>query len=158
MKGTNQHFRAVHRLAGVSILAVLVMIGGCKSDYTGKMVPAKNRIKLEENGPHHGSWTGTNAVFDYTYTRTPDQLEITGNVKVIGIQSQLTNFSFWMNLLEGDGKIVESTSLFTSNGRTSGPVEHRLKLPPGTDAVAFSYQGQASSFESSNDFFSSPFE
>ena len=142
----------------IAVLFGIITLMGCVSGYVGETVPLENRIVLKDDGPHQGTWTRTHATFEYVYTRTSGQLELSGNIYITDLRSRLNVFSFWLYFLDADGKITEDQGLFASSQMTSGVIKRNLNLPTGTSAISFSYTGQQGAYDTQIDFHYSPFE
>lgn len=141
----------------IAVLFGILILMGCVSNSVGKTVPLENRIVLKDDGPHQGIWTKTHATFEYVYTLTSGQLELSGNIHITELRYRLNVFSFWLHILDADGKIIEEQGLFVSSQMKSGAINRNLNLSTGASAISFSYSGQQGAYDTQIDFYYSPF-
>jgi len=109
----------------------------------GKVVPENKRIKLIDGGPYKGQWETPDLVLEYTYTREPNRLVMSGQVK-FKRSKNLDIFDLEANLLDASGTIITIRNIATAGGRMEVevvPVEAEMQVPAETRAVAFSYSG-----------------
>ena len=105
-------------------------------------VAPERRIPLFKDTPQQGSWESSDVALEYQYVEQNGaiQLSVTGNAK--RGYDQLT---VWVNLVDAQGKILETKSIFNSGYQTErsygkpqkGTIEKTLEMPPGTTAIAF---------------------
>jgi hypothetical protein len=80
------------------------------------------------------------------YTRTPGQLELTGDLSIEGPmisgRGPLISFHFWIHYIDAVGTIIFSRIIFSSNRNTKGVIKQELDISPDTASIAFSYTGQ----------------
>ena len=125
------------------ILAVLWIAfqTGCVGP--GQMtVPPEKRIPLSKDSPQEGSWESFDVALKYQFVEQSGviQLSVTGKAKR-GYDQLLV----WMKLVDADGKVLETKSIYNSGFRSSyssgkwhkGRIEKTLEIPPGATAIAF---------------------
>jgi hypothetical protein len=105
-------------------------------------VPPERRIPLVKDTPQQGSWESSDVALQYQYVEQNGaiQLSITGQAK-----RGYDQLVVWVNLVDAQGKILETKSIFNSGYRTErsygkpqkGTIEKTLEIPPGTTAMAF---------------------
>jgi hypothetical protein len=105
-------------------------------------VPPERRIPLVKDTPQQGSWESSDVALQYQYVEQNGaiQLSITGNAK-----RGYDQLIVWVNLVDAQGKILETKNIFNSGYRTErsygkpqkGTIEKTLEIPPGTTAMAF---------------------
>ena len=138
--------------AGVCIL-LLIGISNCQSSltsYRGKPVDPKNRFDLLEGGPHKGVWQTRDLLVEFQYLRKQRDLQISGLVKP---QTYLLHFNLLKSLLlsshfvDAEGKVLADETIMSAGYRVEMPEQKRfkanLKIPPDSNAIAFSYRGRA---------------
>jgi hypothetical protein len=105
-------------------------------------VPPERRIPLVKDTPQQGSWESSDVALQYQYVEQNGaiQLSITGQAK-----RGYDQLVVWVNLVDAQGKILETKSIFNSGYRTErsygkpqkGTIEKTLEIPPGSTAIAF---------------------
>jgi len=149
---------SVRLLRGLSIL-FLVAIVACSArlfSYKGLEVSENNLIRLENGGPHDGIWSTGDLAVVYRYTRKADNLQISGDIRFEDSLrynfTRLDHFDLWIHLLNSENKIVEYRNLSPHVHYfeiDKIPFDETIPLPPGINAISFSYSGRAS--EGGND-------
>ena len=135
----------------VILLGNLAACQGGIGSYAGKTVDAKDRIELLEGGPHQGSWETRDLLVEFQYTREPQNLQISGLIK---LQEYLLNIYWLKNLylrlhfVDAGGKVMADQALLKSVSnlkRVPSEVSFQadLKIPSDAAAIAFSYRGWA---------------
>ena len=125
------------------ILAVLWLAfqSGCVGP--GQMtVPPEKRIPLSKDSPQEGSWESFDVALKYQFVEQSGviQLSVTGKAK-----RGYDQLVLWVTLVEADGKVLETKSIYNSGFRSSyskgkshkGTIEKTLEIPPGATAIAF---------------------
>lgn len=117
--------------------------------YEGAMAKEESRVPLLDGGPHIGSWKTLDLQMEYRYVRTPDSLQIAGDLEFdSSLQFGFTTmerFYLRVNFLDTEGKVLESRAVVTSSYRKmikKLTFERDLELPAGTRGMAFSYKGR----------------
>jgi hypothetical protein len=129
----------------------LVVLVACKSSsftYRGKTSEEKSRIALQ-NGSHKSVWKTNDVSAQYSYTCNANNFQISGQVNLgAGLKAAsdiVQSFIFRLNFLNVDGKVLDNKVLAEAGFRepiTTWQYDKNFKLPTGTTAIAFSYQGQ----------------
>ncbi len=123
----------------------------CQSNpltFEGDQVEEKNRVMLQEGGPHSNVWDTENVLVSYDYTRSGTQLDISGAIELRGGAANfhyVNKFSLTLYFLTPGGEIIESETIFSAGrtGRTENwEFDRTLEMPPGTGALAFGYSGE----------------
>ncbi len=138
-------------LMGMTV--VLLVLGGCRTlslDYRAGRVPEEDRISIPENSEQEDVWRTREATVEYHYIRKGSDLRISGVMK---LNEPITNNFSWIDyshldviFVDAQGHVLEMRGLMSScRGRPDAPepFDLRLTLPPGTEAIAFSYRGKA---------------
>ena len=125
------------------ILSVLWLAfqSGCVGP--GQMtVPPEKRIPLSKDSPQEGSWESYDVALRYQFVEQSGviQLSVTGKAK-----RGYDQLVLWVKLVDADGKVLETKSIYNSGFRSSysrgkwhkGTIEKTLEIPPGTTAIAF---------------------
>jgi hypothetical protein len=105
-------------------------------------VAPEKRIPLSKDAPQEGSWESNDVALDYRSVEQTGaiQLSVTGKAK-----RKYDQLVIWVNLVDGEGKVLETKSIFNSGFRAEssrgkphkGTIEKTLEIPPGTTAIAF---------------------
>lgn len=143
MNANRRHSLNYNCLIFIIVLFNILSFMGCVSGWVGKTVPLQNRIAIKDEEPHRGSWTRPHATFDYMYTRTSEQLELTGDISIGRLRGRLISFHFWLHLIDENGTITESLIIFSSYASRKGVIRKDLNLPTDTSSMAFSYTGES---------------
>lgn len=154
------------------IIVVASLSIGCRAGlgvYSSAGVPEAGRIMLLEGGQKAGFWETRDLTIYYNFTRTANRLKISGDIQFAsylrnGFQN-IMYFNCRALLLDAQGKIIQSIPLATTNyyARAEAVVDFSrvVSLPPGVDAMVFSYTGRARTIgdnegDSTTDFYYSP--
>ncbi|HOV85024.1 MAG TPA: hypothetical protein PLM79_01595 [Syntrophobacteraceae bacterium] len=164
MKDYPERFARISgRLMGAFL--VLVLTAACQTislDYRSGRVLEQDRIALPDNAEQQGVWKTREAVVEYRFARRGNELKISGVMKFAepitnnfsGIEHSHLDAIF----VNPQGKVLEIRGLMSSafaHPESPQKFENRLSLPPGTESLAFSYQGRAfSSGLDNNDLYS----
>ena len=99
-------------------------------------------IPLVKDTPQQGFWESNDVALEYQYVEQNGaiQLSVTGQSK-----RGYDKLVVWVNLVDAQGKILETKSIFNSGYRSErshgksqkGTIEKTLEMPPGTTAIAF---------------------
>lgn len=164
MKTYPKKMRATCLVAGLLVAMVLSACTG-KSwfSYTGWEAKPDNRYALKEGGPHGVIWRSNDLNVHYRYQLEGNRLDIEGQVvrqERIKSFSQLTarvNIHF----LDADGVILDTHRLWSQRGSEAfyglrWGFKHSWELPPGNEAVGFSFSGVAGDRGTDWDFWQTP--
>jgi hypothetical protein len=149
-------------------LSVLVACTSSLDSYQGKTADQNSRIALN-GGSHNGVWQTDNLSVNYSYSRKPNNLRISGDV---GLSNEMKdasdiveNFVLQVNFLNANGQALGTKELAVAGYRetmTKWDFDHNFELPASTSAMAFSYSGQmgeeAGGGGSSQQFWHDPFQ
>ena len=129
-------------------LNVFVACVSSLDSYQGKTADQNSRIALN-GGSHSGVWQTDDLTVKYSYSRTPNNLRISGGValrdKVKDASDIVQEFVLQVSFLNGAGQALVTKELAISGYRetlTKWDFDHNFELPVGTSAMAFSYDGQ----------------
>ena len=99
-------------------------------------------IPLVKDTPQQGFWESNDVALEYQYVEQNGaiQLSVTGQAK-----RGYDQLVVWVNLVDAQGKILETKNIFNSGYRSErsygkpekGTIEKTLEIPPGTAAIAF---------------------
>ncbi len=143
-------------LSTIAVMLGLWLITGCQVgmlSYSGMLVPPERMTALETEGEKSQRWQGTDLVLDYRAHRSGDRLRLEGQVT---LSQHLTNYDtiefldIQAHFLDGDGRVMASHLLYAAGYRTPlymirWTFSRDLKPPDRARAIAFSYQGKATS-------------
>lgn len=152
----------------VLFLSALIACASSLDTYQGKSADPNSRILLN-GGSHNGMWQTDDLTVNYSYSRKPNILQITGNValkdKLKDASNIVQNFILQVNFLNADGQALGTKELAVASYRemiTNWDFDHNFELPANTYAMAFSYQGQmgveATGGGSAEQFWHDPFQ
>jgi lipopolysaccharide assembly outer membrane protein LptD (OstA) len=141
-------------ITGSIYLLLLTSLVSCRSvfkGYNGLTVPAENLIVLQTEGSSDGKWETEDISVNYLYTKNADQLKISGRIDFDDSLkynfNHLYDFTLWVHFINSDNIIVGNLiispfTFFDQLEETS--FEKNVTLPPDTQAIVFSYSGNAS--------------
>jgi hypothetical protein len=130
------------------LLSVFLACTSSLDTYRGKTADQESRIALN-GGSHNGVWQTDDLTVKYSYSRKPNSLRISGDVnlsnKMKDASDTVQNFVLQVNFLNANGQALDTKELAVAGYRetiTKWDFDHNFKLPAGTSAMAFSYDGQ----------------
>jgi hypothetical protein len=149
-------------------LSVCVACVSSLDTYQGKTADQNSRIVLK-GGSHNGMWQTDDLTVKYSYSRKPNNLQITGNVELKDelkdASDTVQNFILQVNFLNANGQALGTKELVVAGYRetiTKWDFDHNFELLANTAAMAFSYQGQmgveAAGGGSAEQFWHDPFQ
>ena len=114
---------------------------GCVSPGQMTVAPEK-RIPLSKDSPQEGSWESYDVALKYQFVEKTGviQLSVTGKAK-----RKYDQLVIWVNLVDAEGKVLETKSIYNSGFRTGtskssahkGKIERTFKMPLETTNIAF---------------------
>lgn len=132
---------------------VLLALAGCRIlslDYRAGRVPEQDRISIPENSEQADVWRTREAAVEYHYLRKGSDLRISGVMKlgepITNNYSGIEYSHLDVILVDSEGNVLEMRGLMSScwtHPEAPQPFDLRIILPPGADAMAFSYRGKA---------------
>jgi hypothetical protein len=151
MRSTTSPNRSAWLLASLFTAFVLI---GCSGknwfSYTGWEAKPENRYALKEGGPHAVVWKSPELDLHYRYRLEGDRLYVEGDVVRQNRIEHFQSLKAWINIhiLDENGVIIETHRLWSQYGSQSyGGLKWNFKqswqLPPGNEAVGFSFSGVA---------------
>ena len=158
----------VFRLCLLSVLlSVFVACTNSFDTYLGKTADQESRIALN-GGSHNGVWQTDDLAVNYSYSRKPNSLRISGDVNLSDKLKDASNivqtFFLQVNFLNANGRALETKELAVAGHHeriTKWKFDHNFELPAHTSAMAFSYTGQmggGAGEGSSEPFWRDPFQ
>lgn len=128
----------------VLLLVLLPLLISCQSlfTYTGATVRQGISVPLKPGGPHTGTWHYQDVAIDFTYTRTPNTLHISGDIH-LGLGGLTDHFWVRLHFIDDNHKIIGTEMIANAGYRTRVETYHfdkTVKVPSGT--IAFSYDGE----------------
>ena len=156
------------RVIGLVVSALLLMLlTSCANKHwlgwEGRLTKTDNRLALQTGGPHAGIWQTRDIAIHYRYVHEQDRLVITGRVER---QARLRYYHrlrawVWIHFMDGDGYVKASRRLWAQNGSdVYAQIRYRFnrdwQMPPGVEAIGFSYSGRASDRDMRWDFWRLP--
>ena len=133
------------------LLSVFIACTNRFDTYLGKTADQESRIALN-GGSHKGVWQTDDLAVNYSYSRKPNSLQISGDVnlskKLKDASNIVQTFFLQVNFLNANGQVLDTKELAVSGYRetiTKWDFDHNFELPARTSAMAFSYTAQACS-------------
>ncbi len=144
----------------ILLLAVCVLVlAGCRThllNLTRGPVPEAYRKPLVEGEPQYNNWRGADLTLDYNYLKTQNTLDLAGRISFDrGTEmnfGNIDNLRMSIYFLDNQGNILGSSGIYSTywlRSESNPTFRTRLTVPPGASAIAFSYDGQASSIDGS---------
>lgn len=139
----------------IALIWISTLSFGCQGTLPtskGNFVAAPQRVPISE-GMQPQIWRTDDLSIHYQYTKSGDQLEISGKIDpssslVLNFQT-FERFHLGVLLLDAQGEVLASDGLVTAGFRrnTDEPIQFQdtISLPQGTTALAFRYAGKACS-------------
>jgi hypothetical protein len=149
--------------AAVGALVVSACAGKNWFSYTGRETKPENRNALQQGGPHAAIWTTNDIELRYSYQLRDNRLDIEGQVVRQNRIKNFPNLTAWVSIhfLDANGIILETHRLWSQRGSDvygglQWQFRHSWPLPPGNQAVGFSFTGSAGDNDTSWDFWQTP--
>ena len=127
------------------LLALVPLLMACQSSfmsYTGATVKEGISVPLKQGGPHTGTWQYEDVTIQFTYTRGPKTLNISGEIH-LNFQALTDRFFVRLHFIDDDNKIIGTEMIANAGFRQRVEVyrfEGTFDVPSGT--IAFSYDGE----------------
>lgn len=142
--------RIEHRL-GALLLAFCLVFPACQSLYHGRKVAENQRIALPTEAVREGLWEGDDLIFRYQLIQKPDQLSVSGTLKLrpalIYNYTTLESLHLRIHFLDDQGRVIHTDHLFSAPRmramKEQYPVDARLPLPQNAEGLTFGYAGRA---------------
>jgi hypothetical protein len=140
---------------GLLVVASSIVLMGCQGlllTYKGQKVRPASRVAVADGASLSETYRAPDLVIDYHASRNGDELQLSG---VADYTAQIRNayvlipyFHLSVFLTDQYGNILEDRGITTPgsddpNNRMR--FSEKIKLPPGTASMAFSYSGEARS-------------
>jgi hypothetical protein len=129
-------------------LSVFIACTSSLDSYKGQTADQNSRIALN-GGSHKGVWQTDDLTVKYSYSRKPNNLQISGDValkdKLTDASGMVQNFVLQVNFLNAAGQALGTKELVIAGYReriTTWDFDHKFEPPAGTSAMALSYDGQ----------------
>ena len=138
----------------ISILLLLVLCFGCITNverFIEQRVDKADQIQIQSGGNNSCIWKTDHIEINYTYTENDATLILTGTITVLNSikysYSKIRNLDVNVNLLDSGGNVMKTESIkmiFTFNGNIPDQIRigGTFKIPSGSTALCFSYQGE----------------
>jgi len=120
----------------------------------GAWVEEKDRIAIQDGGPHKGSWQTRDLTIDYEYLEAAKNLQVSGEIKLADyIPKSFTILDYLrlnIHFLTSSGDVLEVKRITYFGYRRlidfigKMTFNSQLDMPEDTVAFAFSYSGRAS--------------
>jgi len=144
-----KNIKTVFTLGLLSVLlSAFVACTNSFDTYIGKTADQESRIALN-GGSHNGVWQTDDLAVNYSYSREPNRLRISGDVSLSQEMKDVSNivqtFFLQVNFLNANGQVLGTKELAVAGYRetiTKWEFDHNFELPARTSAMAFSYTGQ----------------
>jgi len=138
--------------AGLSVFIFGSTIIACSAGfftYNGLVIDEGNLIPLENGGPHDGILKTNDLALMYRYTRTENNLMLSGEIhfndRLQYNYRQLDKFYLWIHLIDSENKIAGYENLYTHGYYLridNISLTKTVQLPPDIKAFSFSYSGR----------------
>lgn len=143
--------RAVWLSTGLLAAMVLTACTGKNwFSYDGWETKPDNRYELKEGGPHAVIWKSPELNLHYRYRLESDRLYVEGEVVRQSRIKHFNSLKAWINIhmIDENGVIIDTHRLWSQYGsNVYGGLRWTFKkdwpLPPGNEAVGFSFSGVA---------------
>jgi hypothetical protein len=150
MSNNRQTFRGWGAFLAAS--GFMIVLAGCQAglfSYVGTTARPENRLALVPDTESSGTWRTPDIIVDYVFKPTQQTLALKATVNLAGHMQRgysfASNVFLGVHFLDSENRVLASRSFALSGNRTpirQWRIERQLEIPPGADAVAFSYSGR----------------
>ncbi|MDY0375465.1 MAG: hypothetical protein RBQ72_07015 [Desulfobacterium sp.] len=146
------------------MIAILIatLSAGCATIMTGRgnqEIKQENRIELVKGSETKGVWSGRDLTVSFRYSLTEQTLKING---AITLTKHLNNYSvmdrlhLYLHFVDGEGMAAGQSLVYSAPHRRGISMldlnfNRLITVPPGVEAIAFTYAGQVSDGMGSDD-------
>jgi hypothetical protein len=147
------------------VAALILTACGGKNwfSYNGWETKPENRYTLKKGGPHAVIWKSREFDLHYRYRLEGDRLEVEGTVVRQNPIKHFNQLQAWVNihLLDENGIILDTHRLWSQRGSTAftglrWTFRQTWQIPPGNEAVGFSFSGTAGDNDTRWEFWQTP--
>ncbi len=139
----------------IFIILGTALLAGCAGTITGSRqhpVRQANQIKLETNREVTDFWTGRDLTLSYRYHLTGQTLRISGTItlaKYLTHYTVMDHLRLHLCFVDAGGKTISRTSVYAAPFRWGLSMvnlnfSRLITVPPGAEALAFTYDGKVS--------------
>lgn len=130
------------------LLSLALVLSGCASmfSYQGALIKPWLYIPLERGGSHTGVFEAHDVIVPYRYSLVSGKLELAGDTELLHGGST-EYFTLRVHFVGADHRILGTKVLVMAPYRhrvENYPFNEEVALPPGTEGIAFSYDGEVS--------------
>ncbi len=146
---------------GLLLMALSIVLTGCHgflTTYKGQKVRDRYRIALPDGTSRSDLYQAPDLTIDYHAVRNGDELQLSGVARytpqISNAYTLIPNFHLSVFLIDQYGNILQDRGIITPGSEDPERrmrFSEKIKLPPGTASMAFSYTGEARSSGSRQD-------
>jgi hypothetical protein len=131
---------------GFMLMIFVMLAAACSKNLfsaEGKFVAEERRLDLKQGGPFPRDWKGKHLAIKYEYIRKQDDFQIMGDI-IFKREKTINDFSCSVVFIDAEGTVLQVKGLVVAGGRQPTkiiPFKQDMKLPPGSQSMAFSYSG-----------------
>lgn len=146
------------------MIAILIasLFGGCAGIMTGKgkqEVKQENRIELVRESEVKGVWSSKDLTVSFRYSLTEQTIKINGTItltKHLNNYSTMDRLHLYLHFVDGEGMAAGQSLVYSAPHRRGISMldlslNRLITVPPGVEAMAFTYAGQVSDGMGSDD-------
>lgn len=137
----------------IIIILIACLITGCAGIITGtnkREVKQENQIELVRGPQVNGAWRGKDLTISYQYSLTEQTLKISGTIILadhLNNYSTMDRLRIYLHLVDGEGMAVGQNFVYNAPHRKGLSMidlnfNRLITIPPGVEAMAFTYSGQ----------------
>jgi hypothetical protein len=151
--GKISHIAGWMKCSGLPWMAWIAILVGCQGilyTYIGAKVRSESLIPLAEGTRGGSVYRTEDVIIDYQWARKGSELGLSGSVQFTSRMQRnfaiIPVFDLSLFFTDAEGVILEQRYIAVpGNGDPAIPmrISEKLRLPPGTVGMAFSYSGQA---------------
>jgi hypothetical protein len=149
------------------VILSTLLLGACAGNnwftYTGRETKPDNRYYLKEGGPHAVIWKSLDLNLHYRYRLEGNRLYVEGEVVRQNRIKHFHRLRAWVSvhMLDANGIILDTHRLWSQNGSDvygflRWEFKHTWELPPGNQAIGFSFSGKAGDKDTQWEFWRTP--
>lgn len=146
----------------IIVTLIASLFAGCAGIMTGtgkQEVKQENRIELVKESEVNGVWIGKDMTVSYQYSLTEQTMKINGTItltKHLNNYTVMDRLHLYLHFVDAEGMAAGQSLLYNAPHRKAISMldlkfNRLINVPPGMEAMAFTYAGQVSDGRGSED-------
>jgi hypothetical protein len=137
------------------VILITSLLASCAGIMTGrgkKEVKQKNRIELVRESEVKGVWSGKDLTVSFRYSLTEQTMKINGTItltKHLNNYSAMDRLHLYLHFVDAEGMTAGQSLVYSAPHRRGISMldlnfNRLITVPPGVEAIAFTYAGEVS--------------